>query len=92
MEIEEKQPRSVAEIVSIIEALIFVADEPIAVKTLADVLEEDREMIEAAVEELKLEYESREGGLQLREAGGTPQHGGPAAGGQEEGMQEIIGW
>lgn len=70
MEIEEKQPRSIAEIVSIIEALIFVADEPITIKTLADVLEEDRETIEAAIEELKLEYESREGGLQLREIAG----------------------
>lgn len=70
MEIEEKQPRSIAEIVSIIEALIFVADEPITIKTLSDVLEEDRETIEAAIEELKLEYESREGGLQLREIAG----------------------
>lgn len=70
MEIEEKQPRSIAEIVSIVEALIFVADEPITVKTLADILEEDREIIEAAVEELKNEYEMREGGLQLREIAG----------------------
>lgn len=70
MEIEEKQPRSIAEIVSIVEALIFVADEPITVKTLSDVLEEDRETIEAAVEELKSEYDEREGGLQLREIAG----------------------
>lgn len=70
MEIEEKQPRSVAEIVSLVEALVFVADEPITVKTLADVLEEDRETIEAAVEELKEEYETRESGLQLREIAG----------------------
>jgi segregation and condensation protein B len=68
--IEEKQTRSIAEIVSIIEALIFVADEPITVKILSDVLEEDRETIEAAVEELKNEYETREGGLQLREIAG----------------------
>jgi segregation and condensation protein B len=70
MELEEKQPRSIAEIVSIVEALIFVADEPITVKNLADILEEDRETIEAAVEELKKEYEDREGGLQLREIAG----------------------
>lgn len=70
MEIEEKKSRSIAEIVSIAEALIFVADEPITVKTLADVLEEDRETIEAAVEELKEEYEQRMGGLQLREIAG----------------------
>lgn len=70
MDLEEKQPRSIAEIVSIVEALIFVADEPITVKNLADVLEEDRETVEAAVEELKQEYEEREGGLQLREIAG----------------------
>ncbi len=70
MEIEEKQPRSISEIVSIVEALIFVADEPITVKTLSDVLEEDRETVEAAVEELKSEYEIRGGGLQLREIAG----------------------
>ena len=70
LEIEEKQPRSISEIVSIVEALIFVADEPITVKTLSDVLEEDRETIEAAVEELNQEYEMRESGLQLREIAG----------------------
>lgn len=70
LEIEEKKTRSIAEIVSIVEALIFVADEPITVKNLADVLGEDRETIEAAVEELKAEYEQREGGLQLREIAG----------------------
>jgi segregation and condensation protein B len=70
LEIEEKQPRSISEIVSIVEALIFVADEPITVKTLAEVLEEDRETVEAAVEELQQEYETREGGLQLREIAG----------------------
>ena len=70
MDLEEKQTRSIAEIVSIVEALIFVADEPITIKTLADVLEEDREIIEAAVEELKEEYETRESGLQLREIAG----------------------
>ena len=70
MDLVEKQTRSIAEIVSIVEALIFVADEPITVKTLADVLEEDRETIEAAVEELKEEYETRESGLQIREIAG----------------------
>jgi segregation and condensation protein B len=67
---QETQPRSISEIVSIVEALIFVADEPITVKILSDVLEEDKETVEAAVEELKQEYEQREGGLQLREIAG----------------------
>lgn len=68
--LEEKQPRSISEIVSIIEALIFVADEPLTAKIIADVLEEDRETIEAALEELKNEYEQRESGLILREIAG----------------------
>jgi segregation and condensation protein B len=50
--------------------LIFVSEEPITVKTLADVLEENKESIQAAIEELKKEYEDRDGGLQLREIAG----------------------
>lgn len=59
-----------SEIVAIVEALIFVADEPLTEKLIAEVLEEDRESISAAVEELKKEYEEREGGLQIREIAG----------------------
>lgn len=66
----EKQPRSVGEIISIVEAMIFVADEPLTVKILAEVLDEDRETIESAIDELKNEYERRESGLQLREIAG----------------------
>ena len=66
----EKQPRTIGEIISIIEALIFVADEPLTIKTLAEVLEEDRETIESAIDELRQEYEQRESGLQLREIAG----------------------
>ena len=66
----EKQTRSIGEIISIVEALIFVADEPLTVKTLAEVLDEDRETIQAAVEELKNEYEQRESGLLVREIAG----------------------
>ncbi|MDQ3323645.1 MAG: SMC-Scp complex subunit ScpB [Acidobacteriota bacterium] len=66
----EQQPRTIAELVSIVEALIFVADEPLSVKTLADVLAEDRETIEAAIGELEKEYETRAGGLQLRQIAG----------------------
>ncbi len=67
---EEKQPRGISEIVAIVEALIFVADEPITVKLLSEILGEDKETVEAAVEELRGEYETREGGLQLREIAG----------------------
>jgi segregation and condensation protein B len=66
----EKQPRSIAELVSIIEALIFVADEPLSVKILTDVLTESRETIEAAIKELEKEYETRGGALQVRQIAG----------------------
>lgn len=66
----EKHPRSVGEIISIVEALIYVADEPLTVKVLVEVIEEDRETIDSAIEQLKNEYERREGGLQLREIAG----------------------
>ena len=69
-EIQEKQSRGIGEIISIVEALIFVADEPLTIKILAEVLEEDRETIESAIEELRQEYERRESGLQFREIAG----------------------
>ncbi|MEP6787723.1 MAG: SMC-Scp complex subunit ScpB, partial [Acidobacteriota bacterium] len=66
----QKISRTPSELVAIVEALIFVADEPISVKLLAEVLEEERESVQAAVEELAREYESRESGLQIREIAG----------------------
>jgi segregation and condensation protein B len=69
-EMVEQSARNPAELVAVVEAIIFVSDEPVTVKLLAEVLGEDRESIEAAVEQLNAEYESREGGLQLREVAG----------------------
>lgn len=66
----ETAARSTSELIAVIEALIFVADEPITVRTLAEVLEEDKESVTAAVEALREEYENRESGLQIREIGG----------------------
>jgi segregation and condensation protein B len=70
MEIEEKQRRSIAELITILEALIFVAEEPISAKELGNVLEEDAEFVQSAIEELAREYENRESGLMLREIAG----------------------
>ena len=67
---EQKQSRTIGEIVSIVEALIFVADEPLGLRVIADVLEEDRETVQAAIDQLKEEYDERESGLQLREIAG----------------------
>lgn len=62
--------RGMAELMAIIEALIFVSEEPITVKTLADVLNEDKGWVQTAVEGLAEEFNSRESGLQLREIAG----------------------
>ncbi|HWT00557.1 MAG TPA: SMC-Scp complex subunit ScpB [Pyrinomonadaceae bacterium] len=62
--------RSMAEMMAIIEALIFVSEEPLSVKALADVLKEDRGWIETALEALAEEFNARNGGLHLREVAG----------------------
>lgn len=67
---EQTQKRSLTQLVALVEALIFVADEPVTVKLIAEVLEEDRESVAAAIDGIKYEYESRESGLQLREIAG----------------------
>jgi len=65
-----KPTRELHELVAVVEVLIFVADEPITSKLIADVLGEEKQSVEAAVEQLKQEYEEREGGLQIREIAG----------------------
>ena len=67
---EQKTTRSTAELVALVEALVFVADEPVTSKLLGEVLGEERDRVQAAVEELQREYESRESGLQIREIAG----------------------
>ena len=66
----ERQVRSAAEIMAIAEAMIFVSDEPITSKALAEIVDEHKDTIQAAVEELQKEYEERGGGLQIREIAG----------------------
>lgn len=67
---QEKKSRSMPELMALVEALVFVSEEPITPRTLADVLEEERESVESAIEALAKEYETRESGLQLREIAG----------------------
>lgn len=62
--------RSMSELISIIESLIFVSEEPLPTKTLAEVLKEDRGWVQVAVEELAKEFNERNGGLMLREVAG----------------------
>ena len=63
-------PQSQAERAAVIEALIFVSDEPLSVKDIAAVLKEDKEAIGETVKTLADEFNGRNGGLQLREVAG----------------------
>ncbi|MGB7209842.1 MAG: SMC-Scp complex subunit ScpB [Pyrinomonadaceae bacterium] len=67
---EAKEKRSAERLAAIVEALIFVADEPIPTKLLSEILGEDRGAVETAVESLKSLYDERESGLQLRAIAG----------------------
>ena len=62
--------RSMAELMSVIEALIFVSEEPLTPKALAEVLKEERGWVEVAVVELAREFNERNGGLMMREVAG----------------------
>jgi segregation and condensation protein B len=70
LETEEIQPRAKEELASICEALIFVADEPVPVKLLAEVLNEEKGAIQSALEYLETAFTERNSGLRLREIGG----------------------
>ena len=64
------QPRELAELVAVCEALIFVSEDPLPVKAIADILKEDKGWVQVAVEELAKECNERNGGLMLREVAG----------------------
>ncbi|HEX5705938.1 MAG TPA: SMC-Scp complex subunit ScpB [Pyrinomonadaceae bacterium] len=63
-------PRGMTELVSIVEALIFVSEDPLPVKAMADLLKEDAGWVQVGVEELAREFNERQGGLMLREVAG----------------------
>lgn len=68
--VEGHREISAGELKSMAEALIFVAEEPISAKSIADVLKIERSALESAINDLAKEYEERNGGLQLREIAG----------------------
>ena len=63
-------PQSESERAAVIEALIFVSEEPLSAKAIADVLKEDKEVVGNAITALAEEFNARNGGLQLREVAG----------------------
>ena len=64
------QPRELAELVAICEALIFVSEDPLPVKAIADILKEDKGWVQVALDDLAKEFNERGGGLMLREVAG----------------------
>lgn len=62
--------QSMGERKAIIEALIYVSDEPLNAKSIAEVLKEDQSVIEAGIASLVEEFNGRASGLQLREVAG----------------------
>lgn len=73
-ETERTATRTPAELVAAVEALIFVSDEPVSSKLLADILREEKGAVEAAIEQLQADNESRGSGLQIREIAGGWQY------------------
>ena len=63
-------PQSQAERAAVVEALIFVSDEPLTAKTIAEVLKADKDVINETLAALAQEFNGRNGGLQLREVAG----------------------
>lgn len=59
-----------SEVTAVVEALIFVADEPIGAKTISDVLKMGQQEVQAAIAQLAEEFNARNGGLHLREIAG----------------------
>ena len=72
LELEEplQKVQNAGERSAIIEALIYVSDEPLSAKTIADVLKDDEATISSAIENLATEFNDRASGLQLREVAG----------------------
>src|SRR5437764_6692943 len=69
-EIEGTREISATELKAIAEALIFVAEEPLDPKSIAKVLHLDQPAVDEAIQSLVEEYNTRTGGLQLREIAG----------------------
>jgi segregation and condensation protein B len=66
-EIEGHREIGAAELKAIAEAMIFVADEPVSAKIIADVIDVSRDAVDKAIADLVAEYDARNSGLQLRE-------------------------
>lgn len=62
--------QNTGERMAIIEALIYVSDEPLSAKSIAEVLKEDESLVAGAIASLVDEFNGRASGLHLREVAG----------------------
>jgi segregation and condensation protein B len=69
-EIEGHHELSAAELRGAVEALIFVAEEPISARSMAEVLKVEVAAVEDVIGDLAREFDTRSAGLQLREIAG----------------------
>src|SRR5437870_6659404 len=69
-EIEGHHELSAAELRGAVEALIFVAEEPISARSIAEVLKVEVAAVDEVIGDLTREFDKRSAGLQLREIAG----------------------
>ena len=69
-EIEGHHELSAAELRGAVEALIFVAEEPISARSIAEVLKVEVAAVDDVIGDLTREFDKRSAGLQLREIAG----------------------
>jgi len=69
-EIEGRHELSAAELRGAVEALIFVAEEPISARSIAEVLKVEVAAVDDVIGDLTREFDKRSAGLQLREIAG----------------------
>jgi len=69
-EIEGRHVLSAAELRGAVEALIFVAEEPISARSIAEVLKVEVAAVDEVIGDLTREFDKRSAGLQLREIAG----------------------
>ncbi|MDQ6663111.1 MAG: SMC-Scp complex subunit ScpB [Acidobacteriota bacterium] len=66
----EPAPAGDAELKAVIEAIVYITDEPLSMEQIAGALGQPRERISTLLEELVAEFEKPEHGLSLREIAG----------------------
>jgi segregation and condensation protein B len=67
---QEKLTTSDAELKAVIEAIVYLTDEPLTMEQIAAALEQPREKVSAILNQLVAEYDKPEHGLSVREVAG----------------------